>query len=592
MRRPRLFWRFFFIYVGVILVIVAVNAFFAFKQLQHIDLVQTATDLEARTRLLSAYLREKAILADSAALNRFCRDIGAGAATRITVILPNGQVAADSDSDPGHMDNHGDRPEVRCAIAGRVGHAVRYSDTLKQDMVYVAMPVEHEGKLQAVVRTALPLQRVQKVMRSVGTELLWGTVAGALCVAATSVLVSRWLVKPIELLRQGILEYQNTKKFRPLPLPDSLELKILAEAINNMAANLEAQLRTIEEQKNEQQAVLSSMVEGVLAIDRQERIIHLNRAAEIFFDVHGEEARGRFVQEVIRHPDLQDFIRKVLTEGRPIESEIVRHGKEDKHFQVRGTVLRGGDKEGGAVVVFHDITRLYQLERMRRDFVANVSHELRTPVTSIQGFAETLLADPEGEIEQRKEFLEIILRQAKRLTAIVDDLLDLARVENMGERGEAQLALSPLYPVLHSAVQTCRAKAEARRISILLECPENLQAFIHCELLERAIINLLDNAIKFSGEETEIRLEAKQNDRHVVICVRDQGVGIPAEHLPRIFERFYRVDKARSRKMGGTGLGLAIVKHVISLHKGRVSVESAVGRGSVFIIELPSPAAS
>ncbi|MCX7933917.1 MAG: ATP-binding protein [Planctomycetota bacterium] len=587
MRRPRLFWRFFIAYVGVIVAAIAVSAFFALNQLHDLDLAQTKSDLEARTRLIISYLRDKGITTERDALNEICRSFGAVTATRITVILPDGEVAADSASDPKQMENHSDRPEVRSALSGAVGYAVRYSETLQQDMVYVAMPLIADGKTQAVVRTSLPLQRMRNIVRRASSEFLWGASALAVCAAVASFFVSRWLVRPIDRLRQSILEYQQTKKFRASLLPDSWELGILAQAISDMAANLEAQMRTIEGQKNEQQAVLASMVEGVLAVDGHERILHMNQAAEDFFEVRGEEARGKFIQEVIRHPELQGFIRQVLAEGRPGECAIVRHGKEDRHFQVRGAVLRG-EKEGGAVFVFHDISRLYRLERMRRDFVANVSHELRTPVTSIQGFAETLLAEGAGEEKQRREFLEIILRQAKRLTAIVDDLLELARVENLEERGEVSLALSALRPILQSAVQICNAKAEEKRIRLYLECPEDLQASLQSELFERAIINLVDNAIKFSGEETEVRIEAAREDNLIRIRVRDQGIGIPPEHLPRIFERFYRVDKARSRKMGGTGLGLAIVKHIIALHKGRVLVQSEVGRGSTFIVELPS----
>ncbi len=584
---PRLFWRFFFAYVGVILFTIAFSALFAFKQLHDLDLAQIRADLEARTRLIISQLRDKN-LTDLDALSGFCRSLGAVSATRITVILPDGRVTADSDSDPAKMENHGDRPEVRSALRGEVGYAVRHSDTLGQDMVYVAMPVIAGAKTQAVVRTALPMQRVQNIFHRASGEFLWGAGAVGICAALASFFVARWLVRPIDRLRQDILEYQRTKKIRSFTSPASFELGVLAQAIRDMAANLEAQMRTIEEQKNEQQAVLFSMVEGVLAVDGEERIIHMNRAAEDFFDVQSEKACGKFIQEVIRHPDLQNFIRKVLGESQPAECEIIRHGREDRHFQVRGTTLQGAKKKGGAVIVFHDITRLYHLERMRRDFVANVSHELRTPVTAIQGFAETLLAESEGDAKQRRNFLEIILRQARRLTAIAEDLLELARVENMEERGEVKLTLSPLRPVLQSAVQICEKKAAEKRIRICLECPEGMQASIQSELLERAVINLLDNAVKFSGEETEVKIEAKQESSVVRIYVRDQGVGIPPEHLPRIFERFYRVDKARSRKMGGTGLGLAIVKHIISLHRGRVFAESEVGRGSVFIVELPA----
>ncbi|MBD3258926.1 PAS domain-containing protein, partial [candidate division GN15 bacterium] len=355
-----------------------------------------------------------------------------------------------------------------------------------------------------------------------------------------------------------------------------------------MASQLQERIRTIVEQRNEQNAVLSSMIEGVVAIDSRERVINLNKAAAAMFEIDQEWARNRSIQEVMRNVDLHGFASRALNSLEPIEAEITLPGNEERYLHVHGTVLRdaSGERTGG-VIVMNDITRLKRLENIRRDFVANVSHELKTPITSIRGFVETLLDGAMNQPHDAWRFLKIIIKQTNRLNAIVEDLLSLSRIEKETESREIELSRYELFPILTGAVQSCEARASARKIRVTLACDRDITATVNARYLEQAVINLIDNAIKYSESNSEVRVSAEVDNGGVAVRVSDEGCGIAPEHLSRLFERFYRVDKARSREVGGTGLGLAIVKHIALAHRGQVTVDSTPGEGSTFTIHLP-----
>jgi two-component system phosphate regulon sensor histidine kinase PhoR len=334
------------------------------------------------------------------------------------------------------------------------------------------------------------------------------------------------------------------------------------------------------------------MVEGVVAVDADERILRLNEAAARFFGVEVLAAQGRRIQEVVRRAELQRFVSRALESRNPVEGDIVLHNERGEvYLQAHGSVLRDSHGQNiGALVVLNDVTRLRRLESIRRDFVANVSHELKTPITAIKGFVETMLDGALDHKEDARRFLDIILRQSERLHAIIEDLLALSRIEQESESGGIPLQEGGVKSVLGAAVQSCEVGAAGKDVDIDLICPEDLRARISAPLLEQAVVNLIDNAVKYSNPGGRVLLQGLQQDDLVLIRVQDWGVGISREHLPRLFERFYRVDKARSRKQGGTGLGLAIVKHIVQAHGGRVDVSSVPGQGSVFTLRLPLPA--
>ena len=378
-----------------------------------------------------------------------------------------------------------------------------------------------------------------------------------------------------------------------LRIPNTPETGSLAVTLNDMAAQLERQIRVVTQQRNEQEAILSSMQEGVLALDPQAHVIALNPAAEALLSVPASQARGRTVQEVIRNVGLQRLLTDAVSKAEPTTGEIVLRGEEERFVQVTATALRdAAGHDLGILVVLNDITQLRRLENIRRDFVANVSHELKTPITSIKGFVETLRDGALADLPQAERFLEIVGRHADRLNAIIEDLLSLSRLEQTNQAAEIARPQVQLSPIIKAAVLDCSAKAAARQITILPSCDAGLFVKAKAPLLEQAIVNLLDNAISYSNPAGTVWLTAWKSDREVHIDVRDEGIGIAPEHVSRIFERFYRTDRARDRASGGTGLGLAIVKHIVQIHEGQVDVTSKVGQGSTFSLCLPLPQTS
>jgi len=332
------------------------------------------------------------------------------------------------------------------------------------------------------------------------------------------------------------------------------------------------------------------MVEGVLAIDAQQRVITLNKAAAALVGNTLANPLGRTLHEVVRNPDLRRFADRVLASSQSIEDDVVLHGDPDRVLQIRGTSLRDQHhRDGfGAVIVMSDVTHFRRLETIRRDFVANVSHELKTPITSIKGFVETLLDGALANPEDTERFLKIVATQADRLNAIIEDLLALSKIEQSERAADLVVEEVAVRDLLQAVLHDCQPKASQREITVRIECDDGLSARLNAPLIEQAVTNLLDNALKYSEPGSEVLITAAENETEITIAVSDHGCGIDDEHLPRLFERFYRVDKARSRKLGGTGLGLAIVKHIIQAHQGRITVNSTPGVGSVFRIHLPT----
>jgi two-component system phosphate regulon sensor histidine kinase PhoR len=411
---------------------------------------------------------------------------------------------------------------------------------------------------------------------------------GVLCCAGLSLVLSRRMSRPLDEIEAGAERFAGGDLGHRLRTTDAREMGALAETMNRMAEQLDERIQTVLRQQNEREAMLSSMEEGVLAIDNEGTILSLNKACATL--LHEEPARlqGRSIYEVIRKADLLRFIELALASAGPVEGELQIRGASDRWVSAHGTLLRDPQRgKIGVLIVLHDVTRLRHLEEVRRDFVANVSHELRTPITSIKGFLETLADGAFEDHQNAPRFLQIMLRQVNRLDAIIGDLLTLSRIEKGTEGQLIEVAPEPIRAILLAAIEMCEKKAAAKPVRIELDCPEDLTAEINAALLEQAAVNLLDNAIKYSNPDGRIELSAAGEGADLVIRVKDCGCGIDEKHLPRLFERFYRVDKARSRELGGTGLGLAIVRHIALAHRGTVSVESKLGAGSTFCLRLP-----
>jgi two-component system phosphate regulon sensor histidine kinase PhoR len=589
MARIKLVWRLFPAFILIAVICLLAGTWYTASSWRTFYLAETAGDLENRARLVEIYLQDVRPVPDEIEINKICRKLGKLTSTRLTAILSSGKVVGDSEEDPRRMDNHADRPEVREAMQGKVGVSTRFSFTLGHHMMYVAVPWRQPDQMVGVVRASLPMKAIAGAIRALYVKVAWGGLGVALLVAVLSFFMARRISGPLNDLKRGALRFARGDLDRKLPVPNTDELASLAEALNYMTDQLQDQIQALSRQGKEQEAILSSMSEGVLALDAKGRLLTINRAGADMLRLEPATAQNLPVQEVIQDSGLKWFINRTLSNPEPIEEEVEIKDNGRRIFKAHGTSLR--DSQGislGTLVVLHDITQLRQLENTRRDFVANVSHELKTPITSIKGFVETLLAGALKEPENSENFLRIIANQTDRLNEIIDDLLTLSRIEQEAERRQIFLHGQKIKVVLHSAIQVCQAKAAEKKIILELNCPEDLRAQINPPLLEQALVNLVDNAVKFSEPGRVVRVEAQRQGPQVIIRVRDQGPGIPPEHLPRIFERFYRVDAGRSRKIGGSGLGLAIVKHIALAHGGRVTVASTPGAETVFSLYLPA----
>ncbi len=591
MRTRRLFWKLVPSYLLITLAALLAAGLYASSAVEKIYRQQTVRDLTARAALARDQLGPLLAAERREQVHSVAVRLGRASGTRITVVAPDGEVIGDSQEVPGTMDNHADRAEIRAALAGRAEHSERFSDTLQTHQTYVALPVASDGRLIGVVRVSIATSDVREMIRSLHLRLAWAGLIVALLAAGISLFVARRIARPLEEIQRGAERFADGDLQHKLPIPHTAEVAALAESMNRMALQLDDRIHAALRERNEREAVLSSMVEGVLAVDVDERVISVNRAGAEVLGLERGRVEGRTLQEVVRNPDLQRLVAQVLSSRNEVTSEIeiLHRGGGLRTLDAQGTVLRDAQGQAaGALVVLHDVTRLKRLENVRRDFVANVSHELKTPVTSIKGFVETLLDGAMHNTADAERFLRIVAAQADRLGAIIEDLLMLSRVEQGVDKAGIELHPGDIAPILERAAGICQHKAAERRITLDVRCEPELAATVSAPLVEQAVVNLIDNAVKYSPVGETVSVAAERVAHEIAIRVIDRGCGIPREHLGRVFERFYRVDKARSRELGGTGLGLAIVKHIAQVHGGRATAQSAVGQGSTFTIWLPA----
>ena len=588
MRRHGLFWHIFPTYLVITVLAVVAVSWYGSIALQSFFYEHAEGDLQARALLLEERLGGELSRGETESLQALAIELGRATDSRITVILPHGRVIADTDEDPAVMENHADRPEIIAALRGSVGSAVRYSHTLGMNRMYVAIPINSDGEILGTVRISLPTTVIDDEFVHIRQRIAVAALLMVVIAAAVSFAVTQRITRPLVEMRRGALRYAQGRFEYRLPVPESLELASLSETLNHMAEELDRRISTIRRQRAEQDAVFYSMKEGVIAVDTDEQLLAMNRAAGELFEVEPEAVTGRSIQEAIRNTDIHAFVSRALLSSEPIEDEFELLADTRRLLHAHGAALR--ERKGrrlGAVIVLNDITRVHQREKVRSDFVANVSHELRTPVTLIQGFVETLLDGAIDDTDESRRFLDIIHRHSDRLKAIIEDLLYLSRIEQ--DAGDSRIAFdrAPVAAVVEAAIDVSLQRAREKDVRIDLTATGDSVTRINAQLLEHAVANLLDNAVKYSERGSSIEIDVKEGKMDVLIRVRDHGVGIAPEHLPRLFERFYRIDKARSREQGGTGLGLAIAKHIVQAHGGNIEVESTPGKGSVFTIILP-----
>ena len=561
------------------------------------DYIRAATHtLESLTSLAQA---RPPRVDDAAALRDWTAWIASSGA-RVTVIDRSGQVLADSAHDPDTMENHEGRPEVQQALAAGEGESVRHSDTVGVDMVYRAVRYQPASGPPVVIRMALPLAQIDASVAELRRRLLGASLVILAIAAVLSLGWFRMFTARVERLKRFSRRLAEGD-FRPLPgeRPHD-ELSELTDALNETAASMDRSIRSLSGERNRSSAILRSMVEGVAVVDAQERIVFSNRAFSEILNLDAAAIEGRPVIEVVRNSGLLGLIRRALKGEEGLQTDIAMGIVQQRTFAITATPVQAletsvagasiappvPEKPSGAVVVLHDVTELRRLERVRQDFVANVSHEFKTPLTAIQGFAETLLAGAMEDSRSNRRFLEIIRDHAVRLAQLTNDLLKLARIE----AGKLEVEFFPvqLMEVIERSAETTLLKASRKQIALEVDVPPDLPMVrADAGLLRDVLQNLVDNAIQYTPEGGRIRVSAAVGSREVVCCVTDTGIGIPLADQERIFERFYRVDAARSREAGGTGLGLSIAKHIVEAHGGRLWVQSEVGRGSKFFFSVP-----
>lgn len=586
-RQKPLFRRLFIPYIGVALVTLVLLLVIIGTAFRRAELRQLETSIGQRVNLTLPHIADELESAAFDDLNSLLREHSEAGSFRLTLIDRVGNVIAESDTVPEAVSNLRNRPEVMLALLGRTGSSIRKSQEFGLMYCFVAKPILMDGAVIGVLRGGerVVASRWELFKRTGGLIGISVFLVG-FGVFLTFFVVRRVAV-PIETLRQGAVRFAQGKLDERLDEPDTTELASLGKALNHMAAQLDDRIRTVERQREEQEAVLAAMLEGVLAVDRDGQIIMMNSAAARLFDVDEARAKGRTIEEAVRSTDIHSFVHFTLRAAQPVEREIIRYENQERILQLRGTPILEAGEVAGVVVVINDVTQMRRLEATRREFVANASHELKTPVTAIKGSIETLREGAMSNPRDAERFLDMMARQADYLQSIIEDLLSLARIEQASEENKLAAEQLQVLPVLQDAIEATATAAEARGQQVVLECSPDIQATFNHFLIRQAVINLIDNACKYSPERTRIEVRAEIREKHLVISVVDQGPGIADRHLSRIFERFYRVEASRNRKYGGTGLGLAIVKHAALAHGGTAEVKTQLGRGSTFMIRIP-----
>lgn len=508
---------------------------------------------------------------------------------RISVVLVNGDVVADTEKSPKLLDNHINRPEIGEALKGKVGRSLRYSNSLKEESIYVAIPVYGQEEIIGVLRHSYITHDLKPVLRDFTWNFFWGTfLIGIILLIYLTISTKKFATSLTRIQEKAKAFAQGDfKELIPANSKEPYEISSLIKSLNEMAEKLGDLFGKIDRQRNEREAIFTGMSEGVLSVYMDGNIFHLNQSVCHFFDVpYNNNYKGTPLLEVFRNTQIINFLEKVKSEKYFIEEEFqLANGKT---LLVHGSILKKGDNEElGILLVFNDITQVRKLEDHRKEFVANVSHELRTPLTSIQGYIETLIEGKVDSEEIRNKFLLTIKRNSERLEQITEDLLTLSELDKENTNDVIKLEVLPLKNVVRDAVELCKDKGSNKDIEIQFTDEADASLAINPRLLEQALVNLIDNAIKYSEKNTTVSILIQKENSEISIAVKDQGAGIEESHLARLFERFYSVNKARSREMGGSGLGLSIVKNIALAHNAKVDVNSALGVGTTFFIRFP-----
>jgi two-component system phosphate regulon sensor histidine kinase PhoR len=568
------------------LVLILMGIYFA-KVLER-SYMETLNELLSReSRLVAQAIRQPDVFGDEETLAERVRQFAPSEDVRLTVINAKGTVLYDNTSQPARMENHANRPEFILALRGETGVSRRHSETLGYDMMYVAVPVKEDGRIIGAVRSAISMKDITDTVHSLWFSLLTGLlitlVVGSLVVSR----ISFGIIRPIEEITRVARNITQREFESRVKIKAKDEIGQLAGAINFMASSLEKQMYEISENQQRLTGVLTNMTSGVIFVTENRRIMLVNPAVEKLLGTPGHELVGKLHIEAGKNFGLSQYIDNCIDTGEKFRKEIHIYYPQERILDVNfAPYINFKGEAKGVVVVLHDITEIRRLEKMRSDFVTNVSHELRTPITSIKGFTETLLDGAMQDEDTCRNFLQIIYDESERLYRMIRDILDLSKIEQ--KRIPLTLERLNVHELIAGTITLLQDQLQRKQITLTMPKKPEVWMITDRDSLHQIVLNLVTNAIAYTPEGGSIQITAETDGVSVVLKVIDTGIGIPETDIQRIFERFYRVDKARSRDSGGTGLGLAIVKHLVENLNGQITVESAEGQGSTFTVTLPA----
>ncbi len=577
--KKNLFYKIFFSYLVIISLSFLLLDLFLREEVEKNLTSQIETEMMSYAKIIDLSPREKVTeqIGEMANISN----------CRVTLIDARGKVFADSEKDVTQMENHSNRPEVQEARLKGSGISVRFSSSLNIDMLYVAVTIRNGEKINGYVRLARPLHDVQKVIQKMYESILGASAIAVIVSLLIALFISYRLAEPIRAMERFTEKLRQGEPVGAILLNTADETKKLADNINFLVEELKDKIRIANEEKSKLMTALTSMTEGVLIINAQGLIEFVSPVLGDMLSVRYEDVFGKTLMEAFRSAELQKILTEFKRTGENITREITLDMAEAVILNVSVSAVHGYPQEDKTMIVFHDVTRLKKLEKVKEDFVANVTHEIRTPLTAIIGYLETIKNGAIVNIDETKKFVDIILNQAERLNRLVEDLLTLSHIELKELKFNFEnVSINAAITNVISLVET---KAKEKKITIHNNVRENFPMIrADKDKLTQIFVNILDNAVKFTPESGRITIAAKEADAYTAVSISDTGIGVPRDEIQRLGERFYRVDRSRSRDLGGTGLGLSIVKHLMIAHGGRMEIESELGRGTfgVFVVPL------
>jgi len=576
--KKNLFYKIFFSYLVIISLSFLLLDLFLREEVEKNLTSQIETEMMSYAKIIDLSPREK--------ITEQIGEMANISNCRVTLIDARGKVFADSEKDVTQMENHSNRPEVQEARLKGSGISVRFSSSLNIDMLYVAVTIRNGEKINGYVRLARPLHDVQKVIQKMYESILGASAIAVIVSLLIALFISYRLAEPIRAMERFTEKLRQGEPVGAILLNTADETKKLADNINFLVEELKDKIRIANEEKSKLMTALTSMTEGVLIINAQGLIEFVSPVLGDMLSVRYEDVFGKTLMEAFRSAELQKILTEFKRTGENITREITLDMAEAVILNVSVSAVHGYPQEDKTMIVFHDVTRLKKLEKVKEDFVANVTHEIRTPLTAIIGYLETIKNGAIGNIDETKKFVDIILNQAERLNRLVEDLLTLSHIELKELKFNFENV--SINAAITNVISLVEAKAKEKKITIHNNVRENFPMIrADKDKLTQIFVNILDNAVKFTPESGRITIVAKEADAYTAVSISDTGIGVPRDEIQRLGERFYRVDRSRSRDLGGTGLGLSIVKHLMIAHGGRMEIESELGRGTTVFLLFP-----